>query len=357
MRFVFLTATPPNIAAGSGTYVGVSNLARGLQQLGHSVEIVSPITRLPNYTLSRWLFNRQLRSRRFSAHDVIVGFDLDGYRLPPNSARLHIAALKGVVADEARFERGYTRWSMNRQADWERQHVRRADLVLTTSEYSAQQIVSFYGIEKPPAIVPESIDLERWSALLRANVAPARTNRFVVLSVCRFYRRKRLDLLLAAAAHLRAHIPGLELRIVGGGPEAKRLHRLARALRLHDCVVWLQNIPLADLAREYNGCDLFCLPSVQEGFGIVFLEAMAAGKPIVAARAAAVPEVAGHAILTTPDDPADLARGIEAAYCDSALRERIAREGQERVQQFELSRVTRHFLQVVQTALAMKSVT
>jgi len=355
MRFVFITSTPPNIAAGSGTYVGVSNLARGLQHLGHQVEIVAPTTHLPNYTLQRWLFNRRLRTRRFSPDDVIVGFDLDGYRLPRNAGRLHIAAPKGVIADEARFERGYTRWSMNLQATWERAHVRRADLVLATSEYSARQIASFYGLERTPAIVPESIDLERWTALLRASTAPPRPSKFVVLTVCRFYRRKRLDLLLAAVDSLRQRIPGLELRIVGGGPEAPRLQRLARALRLGDCVVWLRDLPLSELAREYSACDLFCLPSVQEGFGIVFLEAMAAGRPIVAARAAAAPEVAGHAILTELGDAAGLARGIEAAYRDSVLRERIARIGLERVREFELGRVTQRFLSVVESALAFKS--
>jgi glycosyltransferase involved in cell wall biosynthesis len=108
---------------------------------------------------------------------------------------------------------------------------------------------------------------------------------------CRFYPRKRLDVLLQAAALLRTTIPKLEIRIVGNGPEYKRLQRICLELDLSPVVQWLGDMPFATLAEEYNRAHVFCLPSVQEGFGIVFLEAMAAGKPIVAARAAAVAEV------------------------------------------------------------------
>ena len=106
--------------------------------------------------------------------------------------------------------------------------------------------------------------------------------------------------LVRAAGMLRRSIPRLQIRIVGNGPEDARLRSLCNGLNLGSTVQWLGDISIASLASEYNRSDVFCLPSVQEGFGIVLLEAMAAGKPIIAVRFAAVPEVVRNGILVEP---------------------------------------------------------
>lgn len=307
MRFRFLTSTPLDVVRGSGTFVGITVLAGALEKLGHSVDYESSHRHLPIYTLERLWFNRGLR--RSTAHDVTVGFDMDGYRIAGPG---HIASLKGVIADEVRFERGFTRATMGVQARCERLHVHRAERVVVTSAYSADRACEFYGLHQRPAIVPELIDLPGWRRRLAET--PAQASRFTVLYVGRFYLRKRVDVLLRAAARLRDSIPDLEVRIVGNGPCNRRWRELARELRLESTVTWLGDVTRSQLTAEYNRCHVFCLPSVQEGFGIVLLEAMAAGKPIVASRAGAIPEVAPFATLVKPDDPIALAEGIEAQY-------------------------------------------
>ncbi len=355
MRLNFATSTPLEVQRGSGTFVGIHTLANALRRQGAEVKFVTPSIHLPIYTAQRLLFNQQLRLSHLPAADVTVGFDMDGYTLSRwTSPGLHVASIKGVIADEMRFESGITRATMRLQARCERIHVRTADVVLTTSRYSAQRIRELYGLEYEPWIVPELIDLEQWRCLLEeATPSPAESpsRRFTVLCVCRFYPRKRVSLLLYAAARLRARIPNLQIRIVGGGPEAPRLRQICRDENLGSTVVFREDISQPELAREYLDCDLFCLPSVQEGFGIVFLEAMAAGKPIIAVRAAAAPEVVPHALLVDPDNHEALGEGIENLYRDPECRQSIADKGLEAVKRFDAPLIARTFLSTIESIL------
>ena len=339
MRIRFLTSTPLDIRRGSGTYVGIRVLARALESLGHAVAFETPRLRLPVYTVERLLFNRALAVS--SDVDLTVGFDMDGYRIAGRSAA-HVASLKGVIADELRFERGFTRLTMSVQAHCERLHARRASRVLVTSRYSGERAQEFYGLARFPAVVPEPIDLPEWRRLLQSQ--PARSSRFTVLFVGRLYRRKRVDVLLRAAAALRERIPGLEVRIVGSGPCAAALRRQSHDLGLPGTVAWLGDVSRPALAAEYNRADVFCLPSVQEGFGIVLLEAMASARPVVASRAAAIPEVAPHGLLVEPENADALAAAIESLYRSPETRLALGRAGEDWVRQFDAPRVARLFL-------------
>jgi glycosyltransferase involved in cell wall biosynthesis len=344
VKIRFITATPLNVIEGSGTYVGIDALAKSLRNLGVTVDIVAPRRRFSNFTVHRLVFNQALRYRNTGACDYSVGFDMDGYTIAGREGCPHIASIKGVLADESQFEEGWNRATMRIQAACERWHVRRSRLVMATSRYSAGKIQEFYDPPRPPVIVPEMIDLEVWRQYAERPAPRPGQGKFVVLSVCRFYRRKRLNILLGAAERLRARIGNLEVRIVGGGPEEKNLKNICRTKNLGSIVVWRENISQAELAQEYRGCDVFCLPSVQEGFGIVFLEAMAHGKPIVACHAGATPEVARHALLVRPDEEEELAIAIERLYLDRALLQKLGAEGLQLVHDFKPETVAQRFL-------------
>ncbi len=343
----FITAVPLNVQRGSGCYVGTHTLVEALRQLGISVSLTTPRIVTPVYAVTRILFNEMLRGRHFDG-DATVGIDTDGYAIAGRRSALpHIACIKGVLGDAVRFERGATRASMAFQARLEAKHARRSDLVITISQYCAGRLDELYRVSNA-VVVPELIDLDRWRQLFRANPAVPDLRKFTVLSVCRFYPRKRLDVLLRATALLRDRIPQLQVRIVGRGPEYQRLRQLSSELRVEPALRWLGDVSGSALAAEYNRSDVFCLPSVQEGFGIVFLEAMAAGKPIVAARAAAVPEVVGGSgILVEPEHPEALAEGILCLYREPDLRASLAAAGLRDVEQFEMHRIASRFVKEV----------
>lgn len=351
MRIRFITGIPLSVTGGSGAYVGIQTLATGLRVLGAKVDLVTPAVHLPIFTAERILFNESLRFRKNDGWDVSVGFDMDGYSVAGRTSTPHVACIKGVLADAAPFERGLTRASLSLQARLEALHVRRSNLVMTDSVYCAVRVEQLYKVPRPQSIVPEAIDLPAWRDLFRRNPAAVDPRKFTVLCVCRFYARKRVRLLLGAAALLKNKIPELQVRIVGGGQGVGELKKLWQQKHLEQAVHWMGDLSRPQLAAEYNRADVFCLPSVQEGFGIVFLEAMAAGKPIVAARSAAVPEVVRHGILVKPESEQALADGIEKLYREPKLRSSLGAEGSRFVEQFDSPRVARQFMSELQKLL------
>ena len=348
-RLLFVTGTPADVRGGSGTFVGITVLRRALQDLGHQVDLLAPEPGGSPSLAARLLFNLRAGRTPGTRPEVVVGFDLDGLWLDAGGAR-SVASIKGVLADEARFERGLPRVRLRVEAFFESLHVRRVERVLVPSEYSAAVIARDYRI---PAgrirIVPEPIDLARWKeALATAEALPPEPPS--ILCVAHLYPRKDVATLIAAVARLET---SAILRVAGTGPELSRLRRLAVRHGLGDRVEFLGHVPFARLAAEYRRARVFCLPSRQEGFGIVFLEAMAAGLPIVAARAAAVPEVVADGecgTLVPPGDEAALARELGRMLGDAALRERLGEAARRRVERYDAPRVAGEFLQAVEGA-------
>jgi glycosyltransferase involved in cell wall biosynthesis len=333
--------------------VALDGLMRGLAALGHHVDVRPLGRRTGFHTLDRWLYNAGVAADPPRA-DVVVGVDLDGFlwaRRRRGGARAYVVALKGIIADELRNERGVVRMLLGIQARWERRNTERADRVMVPSRYSASIATALYGV--PDArirVVPEPIDLAEWRRRFAAAPAKPSAGRPTVLTVARFYPRKRVDDLLEAAALLRTRIGDVQVRIIGEGPEGPRLRALHQRLALGDTVVFLGHVTRDTLALEYSRACCFCLPTVQEGFGLVFAEAMAAGLPVVACRAAAVPELVRDGetgLLVSPRSPAELAAALERLLTDDGMRKEMGMAGRTRVEELDLVPVARRFLEAL----------
>lgn len=368
MRIAFLNSWLESRARGSGSAVAIDGLARGLEALGHRVDRIEPAVGRGG-AVGRLAFNATLPARFDpSPYDLVVGFDFDGCWLGPLPVP-RVTCLKGIMADEARFESGLTRLRFRLLSRLERRAARRADRVVVTSEYSRRTAVRRYGVAPDRVdVVPEGIDPDRWMDADAAGSAAGRTGpeggtepedraatdagpARVILNVARQYPRKDTATLLRALPSVRRAVPGTRLRIVGGGPRLPALRRLASELGIAPHVDFAGELEsLADLRRAYRRARVFCLPSLQEGFGIVCLEAMASGCPVVAARAGALPEVVpdGEAgLLVPPRDEVALADALARVLTDDALHGRLAAAGRERARRFAWPTVAGRFLDTV----------
>jgi glycosyltransferase involved in cell wall biosynthesis len=353
VRLAFISSTPMSVRGGSGTFVGISVLQRALEAQGHQIDLIAPSSgpSLLGHAAQRIGFNLRA-GRRMAAlelrPDLVVGFDLDGCLLRHRTP--FVASIKGVLAEELTFERGLVRFSLWLQSRFERLNVRRAPLVLTTSEYARERIAANYGVSGGKiAVVPEPIDLVGWRAAL-ATAGPRPTWTPTILTVCHLYPRKSVDVLLQALPRVRAAVPNARLRIVGIGPELDKLIALRDELGLSTAVDFLRHIPFEALVREYRDAALFCLPSRQEGFGIVLLEAMAAGRAVVASRATAIPEVVPDGVagsLVAPGDPDALAGALIELLSHPERADALGAAGARDVEVFDAPLVAHRFIDTV----------
>lgn len=145
---------------------------------------------------------------------------------------------------------------------------------------------------------------------------------------------KGVDHTLHAFAALRDRHPAARYRIVGKGDDAPRLRELAASLGVADRVEFEQDLSDEALAERYRRCACFVLPSGQEGFGIVFLEAMRYGKPCIGGDAGGTPDVVDHGVtgeLVPFGDRDALAAALDRMLADRERRATLGAAGWQRL--------------------------
>jgi glycosyltransferase involved in cell wall biosynthesis len=217
-------------------------------------------------------------------------------------------------AEEYRLQRGAVPWIPHRwggyhlRARIERSALAAADRVVTLSDYMREEVVRRCGGASVHRI-PGGVDGERFvpqpdrRQARRALGWPE--DRWIVLTVRRQIPRMGLEDLLDAVSMASAQIPDIHLVVGGVGPSSELLRCRARALVLGERIRFMGFVPQQQLPSCYGAADLVAVPSRRlEGFGLVILEAMACGTPVVATPVGGMPE------LLRPFDPACLCEGV-----------------------------------------------
>jgi phosphatidylinositol alpha-1,6-mannosyltransferase len=141
---------------------------------------------------------------------------------------------------------------------------------------------------------------------------------------------KGTDDLILAVSHLQSAEPDLHLVVVGGGDDLERLRALAQSEGVAERVHFLGRLPHAELAACYANADIFAMPSAGEGFGLVFLEAMAYGKPLIAAEVGGAVDVVHdgeNGLLVPPRELPALIAALSRLLKDASLRRRLGERG------------------------------
>lgn len=232
--------------------------------------------------------------------------------------------------------------------------ARRADLVLTDSRFSQQEIVAAYGLD-PDRIVVVPLGV---SSTFVPDPVVAREP--VVLHVGDLHTRRNLSRLLEVVLDLRAHEPALSaLRLVLIGTDRgqwESLQAQAAAAGAPSAVSLEHDVDDAALCAWYRRASVLAYPSRYEGFGLPLLEAMACGTPVVASRAASMPEVVGSAgILVDPDDTRAWREALAAVLLTPATGAALREAGLTHAATFTWARTALATVEVYRRAAALRA--
>jgi phosphatidylinositol alpha-1,6-mannosyltransferase len=238
------------------------------------------------------------------------------------------------------FAHGVEVW---RPMSWLRKmSLRSANWVATPSSFTAQKVISQQGIASERVLtLAWGLDPEFAST---ATIAANPTRGFpagarIILSVGRWdptERYKGADTLISSMPQLLAEVPHAHLVLIGEGGDRQRLEQLACDLSVSEHVQFLGKLTLDELRGWYAHCDVFALPSAGEGFGLVFLEAMACAKPVIGGAYGGTPDVIEDNVtgmLVPHGDAAPLAAALKLILCDTSRARSMGERGRARVEQ------------------------
>ena len=241
----------------------------------------------------------------FAANQIKIALN----RFQPNIVETHLARAAFLVGKT----KSVSKWPLLAKThnNLNGKYYRNMDVVVP---FTAQAAKSESHTNIPPnkfaSVIPNFSRLEPVSEVVK----PARTNK--IFAAGRFVKKKGFNVLLEALAELKPIDGNFSLQIAGDGPEFSSLKALSTELGIHDKVQFLgRRNDVPDLIKN---ADLFVLPSLNEPFGIIVLEAMAMGTPIIATRCAGPLEVLDDtsAILVDKGDTASLVDGLRRAIQD-----------------------------------------
>ena len=249
---------------------------------------------------------------------------------PANTGPLSVRNHALTIHDLSPLE--HPEWFRASFATWYRlllpflmKHVR---IIFTPSEYMKKKLIKRFGVDNV-TVTPNGVDTSVFHpAAIQTSYEIAGK---YILFVGSIQPRKNLARLIAAWHEIKDEFEDISLVIAGDAGHAFRTEKFFEDKQIR----FLGHIPEADLPGLYARAELFVLPSLDEGFGLPVLEAMACGTPVLVSNAGALPEVAGDAaVIFDVANPAELTASLKCCLQNNALRVSLKEKGLARAKNF-----------------------
>jgi 1,2-diacylglycerol 3-alpha-glucosyltransferase len=241
---------------------------------------------------------------------------------------------------------------------WLRDFMQKCQHIIIPSESMKEILVRDYGLEKQYTVVPTGTNLEPF---LRADGKTLRKEKgwqdeTILISVGRLAHEKNWDTLLHAFAKIYSEHPDLRLVLIGDGPARESLQLLASELGIAEHVTFLGALPFEEVPAYLKAADAFSFASVTETQGLVTIEAMAAGLPIVAVDGSGTRDIVEHEKqgFLVENDADALAKGIDQLISDPQQMKRFSSNALKKAKTFDMNELGKQIISVYEQAIQDK---
>jgi glycogen synthase len=392
MRILMLSwEYPPRVVGGLGRHVAA--LSRTLAAQGHEVHVITrdhpdagapadewlegvhvvrvgeapPV--IPFTDLIPWVlaFNNRVQAaaaRIVREHDIDVVHAHDwlvAYAAAGIKETWDLSVVATIHATEYGRHQGWLPGPMNKlihQVEWWLTYEARR--VIACSEYMRRQVTDIFALpDDKTDVVPNAVAVRDFElpedevAAFRSELVGPRTK--LVLFAGRLEYEKGVQTVLQALQRVRDEVGPTKFLIAGIGTYSDELRRQVRELKLQRHVRFTGFLEDHELRLHYAAADVAVAPSIYEPFGLVAVEAMACGTPVVAGDTGGLREIVadGHGLRFTPQDEVELADRLVEVLTDDALAERLVANGRRRIRRrYDWGRVAEATVDVYERAIA-----
>jgi glycosyltransferase involved in cell wall biosynthesis len=353
-----------------GAELVLHELASQLTRQGHRITVLAPYVRhadnrmAADYHLRRY---QRPSSKRFGVRQIVLYLLHEHWRRPFEVLHCHGAYPPAYVG--ASFKRLFDMPLVVRPhgadilpGEYIRTHPRlesrlrralaAADLVIAQSAFLQREIAALGVPPQKIRLIPNGVRLADFQQDLGAAPLP----RPYVFAMGSFSRKKGFDVLLRAFAMLTADMPWLHLVLAGAGKDLAAYTAFVQTSALQDRVHFVGVVHGAQKVRWYRHCRVFVCPSRREPFATVNLEALAAGKPIVATAVGGNLEAVAEGVnglLIPPEDPEALAEALRRLLHDPALCDEMGRQSAQRAARYDWSYIVPQYAAAFAEATAL----